>query len=132
MRRGAKWTYTRRTAKRDARVEVLRTGARVRPLFGGDAETPYTRRTATRDARVAVLGTSGLLLALARPLASSPPALWEGGASTSAPGEIKIVSEKHGVKKRNPLEECSSGGYFNYIHYGFKISGRSRVRGFKG
>ena len=117
MRRGAKWTYTRRTATRDARVAVLRTGARVRPLFGGDAETPYTLRTAKRDTRVEVLRTS----ACAQRARSLPsPALVEG-ASTSVSGEIKIVSEKHGVKKETPLKNVLQVGILIIYIMGLKL-----------
>ena len=77
------------------------------------ATRPYTRRTAKRDARV---GSLRLRLALA----STPPALGEG-ASTLAPGEIKIVSEKHGVKKETPLKNVLQVGILIIYIMGLKL-----------
>ena len=91
------------------------------PLEGGrNAKRPYTRPNG--QARRACRGPphEGSLLALARPLASTPPALWEG-ASTSAPGEIKIVSEKHGVKKETPLKNVLQVGILIIYIMGLKL-----------
>ena len=41
---------------------------------------------------------------------------------------LSLVTISHGIKKKDPLKENSSRGHF-YIHYGFKISGLSRVEG---
>ena len=82
----------------------------------------HTRvRTAKRDARVGVLRSpshEGSSLALARSLPT--PALGEG-ASTSAPGEIKIVSEKHGVKKETPLKNVLQVGILIIYIMGLKL-----------
>ncbi len=61
------------------------------------------------------------LLALARPLALLPPPALGEGASTSAPGEIKIVSEKHGVKKETPLKNVLQVGILIIYIMGLKL-----------
>jgi hypothetical protein len=41
---------------------------------------------------------------------------------------LSLVTVSHGTKKKDPLKENSSRDHF-YIHYGFTISGLSRVKG---
>ena len=118
MRRGAKGPYTRRTATRDARVEVLRTGARARPLFGGDAETPYTLRTAKRDTRVEVLRTSACAQR-ARSLPSLRP--FKRGSEYFGSGRDKDSIRKTWCKKETPLKNVLQVGILIIYIMGLKL-----------
>ena len=121
MKQRAKGTRRRHTrVERLSATRVSGSSAHERtraPLEGG--HTRAERPSATRvSGSSEVLRTRALRLRLRARF--HPPALGEG-ASTSAPGEIKIVSEKHGVKKETPLKNVLQVGILIIYIMGLKL-----------